>query len=693
MIKSKKTYRITSNVFAALRQTKLLSFLFSFILISQIGAKKIALIISIGDYPSNKELNQNWSDLSSNNDASIMYDLLIHQGFENENIWTLKDQEATAKNIRAKLKNMLEILQVGDILFIHYSGHGQQVSDINSNDSVFLTNLKQDESDGFDETLVAFNAPLETYPGYDLSEHIIDDELHFFLENARTIIGSKGQLMMILDACHSGTSTRGSSENNVTTRGSNSKCIIEGNSKTPTPNFSSRGHGFNLDFNTTQGQNKSSIAVFSGCRAEEVNREWYDPASGLQFGSLTYSFSKALQSLNAEASFKNLFEKINSLMLQKFNQAQHPELEGDNMDELIFNGSLVHTPVSYKIERILGPKILLIEGGVIAGQALGDSVMLFSKDLRKKGIITHVSVSQSTVEFPGIHGVNTSKINDFKLYTNHKTRSEEIPINLNISSRKIKEKIKNSLPNHGCTWVKNDALLTLRDTILTKGIGVIAELEHSGQKLLDLPFKQIYNENSYDTLFEIIQKGSRIQKFRHLEAVETPRALHIELNVLNELGVKKHENLTKRALLEVKEGEELKVKIINISNQPLFIDVLDIYPNNEIHKMDEAMDYDLKFNFEAILPQDSLVVRTSIFPPYGLEDFKIIASTNRLDLSPILNMGKNLSQTRGASANAEAFIDELINKSVSGFSTRGEKESKIEITNHYFQIIPNPSLN
>ena len=69
-----------------------------------LSAKKRALIISIGDYPDNKELNQNWGDLSSSNDAEIINNLLIDQGFASDNIWSLKDENATASNIRDYLK-------------------------------------------------------------------------------------------------------------------------------------------------------------------------------------------------------------------------------------------------------------------------------------------------------------------------------------------------------------------------------------------------------------------------------------------------------------------------------------------------------------------------------------------------------------------------------------------------------------
>lgn len=673
---------------SGLKTLALLFFLSSKIL----GAEKRALIISIGDYPDNKELNQNWGDLSSSNDAEIIQKLLIDQGFSLDNIWSLKDKQATASNIRDHFNKMLATLEYGDIVLIHYSGHGQQVSDINFKGQDFFTALKQDEADGFDESLVAYNAPTVAYNGYDLSEHIIDDELNVFLEGVRLKIGAKGQVIMILDACHSGTATRGVSDDAVKTRGSSVKCIVGGVSKKIDIGSSTPQYGFSIDVDESTSVNeKGSIAIFSGCRANEVNREWYDPESGLQFGSLTYAFATAFKKLNKDASYKNLFENINAQLLQKFNQAQHPELEGDIINQLIFNGTLIESKELYKVHSILDPYSLKINGGAFAGHSNGDTVLISqikknnrtSWGSRKMGFIIKVGTSFSVVRFERIHGVNTSRMGDFQLVVKRKKTTNSTAVKLDISSRKLRKNMEGVLASRGFVLNGSEAMLTLRDTSIERGVGVIAELNHSGEKLLGLPFKQLYNDQSLDTLLQIIQKGIRIQKFRHLEVSSRSHLIDVKMHVLNR-ETKKDEN---RATLMVGEGETLYITIKNCFDKPLFIDVLDVYPNNEIHKVDEAMDYDLKFNFEAVPPKDSLVFQTEIFPPFGLEEFKIIASTQRLDFSPILNLGKSLAQTRGA--NSERFIDALIQQSNLGVKKRGEAQDELEISNHYFQIVPN----
>jgi len=49
----------------------------------------------------------------------------------------------TKRNIEAAFKYMVDCSHAGDVVFVHYSGHGSRVRDLDG-----------DEDDGFDETLV-----------------------------------------------------------------------------------------------------------------------------------------------------------------------------------------------------------------------------------------------------------------------------------------------------------------------------------------------------------------------------------------------------------------------------------------------------------------------------------------------------------------------------------------------------------
>src|SRR5690606_7854106 len=107
-------------------------------------AEKHALIIALGSY--DKETG--WSDISSANDVEIIKQSLIIKGFSEENIHIYIDGLTKDGILNAIQSDLISKVKKGDVVYFHFSGHGQQVAD---NDG--------DELDGLDEALVPVNAP------------------------------------------------------------------------------------------------------------------------------------------------------------------------------------------------------------------------------------------------------------------------------------------------------------------------------------------------------------------------------------------------------------------------------------------------------------------------------------------------------------------------------------------------------
>ena len=105
------------------RLTFFVLFFISSILDAQ--SNKRALVITIGDYPINFSKNQIWPDLSSDNDRQLVLKQLRIQEFPAENIVSLSEKDATANNIRSAFKSLIENSNLGDLVYVHYSGHGQ----------------------------------------------------------------------------------------------------------------------------------------------------------------------------------------------------------------------------------------------------------------------------------------------------------------------------------------------------------------------------------------------------------------------------------------------------------------------------------------------------------------------------------------------------------------------------------------
>lgn len=98
---------------------------------------------------------------------------------------TLHDAAATRATVLAQLDALIAQGRAGDVLVYQFAGHGTQVAD-----------ASRDERDGFDEAWV----PVDFRDG----ALLLDDDIH----RATTKLRAGAALTLLLDCCHSGTSTR-----------------------------------------------------------------------------------------------------------------------------------------------------------------------------------------------------------------------------------------------------------------------------------------------------------------------------------------------------------------------------------------------------------------------------------------------------------------------------------------------------
>ena len=113
--------------------------------------------------------------------------LIKSQGFKEKDMIILMDDGRhhlpTKKNILEAFDRVVEYSNAGDVVFIHYSGHGGRVRDTSG-----------DEADGYDETLI----PLD----FKRAGQILDDDLY-----QRLVLRMRKDVtvVVLMDCCHSGT--------------------------------------------------------------------------------------------------------------------------------------------------------------------------------------------------------------------------------------------------------------------------------------------------------------------------------------------------------------------------------------------------------------------------------------------------------------------------------------------------------
>ena len=224
--------------------------------------EKRALLIGIGDYP--EEFG--WSKIHGNNDIEIIENTLLVQGFHKNNIKVLIDSAATFHNIVCELEALLLTAAKNDIVYIQFSGHGQRITDLNGDE----------KEDGFDEAWIPYDAMKSFVKGvYEGEKHISDDFLNDYLTKLRFMVGYAGKIIVIADACHSGSGSRGlSDEEEVYKRGSSESFIIPYDKP-----------------NVIRKEKPVDWFFVAACKSYQTNYE-YKAEDGNFYGPLSYSIAK-----------------------------------------------------------------------------------------------------------------------------------------------------------------------------------------------------------------------------------------------------------------------------------------------------------------------------------------------------------------------------------------------------------------
>lgn len=166
-----------------------------FFCINLTARDKYAVTVFISEYPS----GSGWNHLNSSNDKSLIIPGLVKIGYIEENIICLEDECAKFSNIINAFQIIFSKVDKGDEVYIHFSCHGQQITDINQDEA--LVNYK----DKYDEAIVPYDAFIAyNWNDYKGDRHLTDDLINYWLNRITTKVGKEGVVIFVADACHSG---------------------------------------------------------------------------------------------------------------------------------------------------------------------------------------------------------------------------------------------------------------------------------------------------------------------------------------------------------------------------------------------------------------------------------------------------------------------------------------------------------
>jgi hypothetical protein len=176
------------------RSGSLLSFLIWLLLLSitlvmEARGEDRALIIGVGRYA---HFSERLNGVST--DVSMMAEVAQMMGYKPHQIKILEHEKASSASVNEAFDNWL-IRGAGpeDRVFFYFSGHGSQVPDEDN-----------DEKDQFDEVLLLHDTAIDDSRGQKtLTGVLIDDDFNNMLAKIES-----HNILVILDACHSGSATR-----------------------------------------------------------------------------------------------------------------------------------------------------------------------------------------------------------------------------------------------------------------------------------------------------------------------------------------------------------------------------------------------------------------------------------------------------------------------------------------------------
>ncbi len=594
--------------------------------------------------------------ISSNNDVPLVKNALLQQGFAEENIAIIRDGDATNKGVREAIRTHLtEKAQRGGVAFFHYSGHGQQVAD---NDG--------DENDGYDEALVPYDSPMRYIAGEYQGENLIrDEELGALLNETRAKLGPEGNLLVVIDACHSGTGTRGMAR----ARGTDIKMAPK-DYKPP----GSRGTETNaMEGATVVGA--APMVAFFGASAHQLNFETKDE-DGNGVGSLSYAFSKTFSTADKNTSYRMLFEKI-KLEMSTTAPRQQPQAEG-SLDQEILAGNLVEKINYYGIRVSHDRSSVMVNAGWLQGVLEGSKIGIFPAETMAHGGVDPIATGYVDKSWAMESSVLLEEPLEDENANGHLAVVLErgfgnisVGVRLDLPGKEdIANAIKAKMDKYPILQETEDAEL-----FIISNNGNIELVTNDDYVLLSRP--ATFPPQAIPTpMVRAMVAYGQAKFLRDLEVTSPHLPLEFEIipikyddrqnKVIERLPIES--KMDAAGNLHFQNGDYLQIRVTNFGEKSAYYTFLDIQPDNVVNILIPGS-IEAPADFQ-IGPGDSKIVSKvfEIGPPSGTEVFKLIATDQAIDLRPIIASRGNGSKNPNPNPFEKLFAESYFNENT---STRG----------------------
>lgn len=629
--------------------------------------KRYALLIGVEGYErvGNKKLE--WDNLQTKPDVMALKDVLIKRfKFVPSDIKILNTRESTTKAaIEQGFKDLIAQVKPGDIVYLHYSGHGAQIEDDNG-----------DEIDGLDESLI----PSDYKTSEDGSNNIRDDEIGMFIDQLKA--KSPSSVMFTFDSCFSGTITRGGT-GRYAVRGKKERPVV---SKKPTPKAGAAEKQGLLENATAS----NGFVVISATRNDQLAKEDSDGTESGSMGALSYALVKALRDSTPTTTYADLFQSVRNSVEQRVPD-QNPQIEG-SIDNVIMRGIAIPSEPYINVGKDDNEKPIL-QAGSIQGMTKGSRFVLLPNGAKSSdepgkladAEIVEVYTTTSLLKLTPVAGKKIDpailpNVRAFETAHNYEDTALKVflPPGNNFSQKAEITADLQKFPLVALT-TKDDWSIKIEQAA---GTTKLALIRADSSKIADI-------ENDSEAAKNIRLALQREYKFRTLLGLESSSSdINVEMRIV---PVECETNQSKQCVKVLRdketskdanaqptlgEGDYFQIEFRNTGIQAAYVTALEltsagvvnpVFPHPDVTMADNKILADGKWKR---IPLPFVFVAT---PPYGKYIYKAVATPDQTDFSslvdkPLKTRGPNDSDSK----EAQSPLGKLLQSASSGTTTRGK---------------------
>jgi hypothetical protein len=313
--------------------------------------RKLALLVGV-----NKYRDPHVPTLSGCvNDANNWEDLLTKKfGFAPGDILKLTDEQATKAAVKEAFAKHLVAQATSDtVVVIAVSSHGTQVLDRNG-----------DEADGLDESFVLHDSNFAQ--DEDPPSQLIDDEINVML----TELNRKTQhIVLIADSCFSGDIAKGRVR---------FLPLSDRVRQQAAELVAKRGLADDQPDGIKPEEGGPRYVLISAAQSDQTANEKF--FAGQVNGALTWYLTSALRKADADATYKDVFDKVRFDVTAAF-AGQQPQIEGAEQETALFGLKAVPADAYLAVQSTRGNKLTL-GGGQVHGIGVGSKFGIFPPGTR-----------------------------------------------------------------------------------------------------------------------------------------------------------------------------------------------------------------------------------------------------------------------------------------------------------------------